>query len=584
MKENTKFTLRFHAKYVRRHWVLAVLAFVGVTGGAAGSMILPLFFKKFIDALSIGNHDQLVSLLILITVLSLAEWALWRMSFYSMSVLEPRAMKEIADDCFEALHKHSFNFFNNQFVGSLVKRANRMARSFEDILDKLYYDFYTLSLRTVIAVIVFYTINPWLGVATFLWVCLFVSLHLVISNYKLTRYDLPKSQADTRVTAQLADTVTNNAPIKLFAQLPYEKKEFGKVSADWANKTKAAWFFSCHVESIQGVFMVGLNFLILYTALGMWEAGELTIGHFVLFQTYLFELFAQLWSFERVLRHFFESLADAEEMTVILQTPYEVVDRPGAKKLVAKKGEVRFENVSFSYNDDEESSVVRHLSFTVQAGERIALIGPSGGGKTTITKLLLRLFDVDKGKVFIDGQDTALVTQDSLRSNIALVPQDPILFHRSLMENIRYGNLNASDAEVMRAAKLAHCHEFISKFPQGYGTLVGERGVKLSGGERQRVAIARAILADTKILILDEATSSLDSESEKLIKDALKVLMKGKTVFVIAHRLSTIVDMDRIIVLEKGKIVEEGGHKDLVQKKNGLYKKLWDLQVGGYLE
>ncbi len=213
----------------------------------------------------------------------------------------------------------------------------------------------------------------------------------------------------------------------------------------------------------------------------------------------------------------------------------------------------------------------------------MALIGPSGGGKTTIVKLLLRLFDVDKGQILIEGQDISKVTQDSLRATIALVPQDPILFHRTLMENIRYGKLNATDAEVFRAAKMAHCHEFISKFPLGYKTLVGERGVKLSGGERQRVAIARAILADTKILILDEATSSLDSESEKLIKDAMKVLMKGKTVFVIAHRLSTIVDMDRIIVLEKGRIVEEGGHKDLLKKKDGLYKRLWDLQVGGYL-
>lgn len=584
MKQNTKLTLKFYAKTVRRHWFLALLGFIGVTGGAAGSMILPLFFKSFVDALALGQHDKLMHLLIVITVVSLVEWAFWRLSFYSMSVVEARGMKEIADTCFEALHRHSFNFFNNQFVGSLVKRVGRMVRSFEDVMDKLYYDFYTLFLRIVILVVVFYIISPWLGLATFAWVCVFVTLHLLISNYKMLRYDLPKSEADTRVTARLADTVSNNAAIKLFAQLPYEKKEFGKVGLDWTRKTQAAWFYGNHVESIQGLFMIGLDFLILYVAIGMWVDGELTIGHFVLLQTYLFELFAQLWSFERVLRHFFETLADAEEMTVILQTPFEVLDKPGATKLRLKKGEVRFENVSFSYNDDEENSVVRNLSFDVKAGERIALIGPSGGGKTTVMKLLLRLFDLDEGKILIDGQDIAHHTQDSLRSQIALVPQDPALFHRSLMENIRYGNLTASDAEVIKAAKLAHCHEFISRFSKGYKTLVGERGVKLSGGERQRVAIARALLADTKILILDEATSSLDSESEKLIKDAMKVLMKKKTVFVIAHRLSTIVDMDRIMVLEKGAIVEEGLHHDLVKKEGGLYKKLWDLQVGGYLD
>lgn len=583
MKQNTKLTLRFYSKYVRRHWVLALVALIGAMGGAAGTMILPFFFKDFVDALNAGETEQLVPILMMITGVSLVEFAFWRMSFYCMASFEATGMKEIADDCFEYLHKHSFNFFSNQFVGSLVKRAGRMARSFEDILDRIYYDFTTLAVRISIAIVVFFSIDLTLGLIVFAWVVIFMGLHLKIGNYKLNRYDLPKSKADTRLTGALADAVTNNSTIKLFAHLDYEKKRFAEVTTDWSSKVRASWFFSNHVETVQVLFMVGLNTLVLYIAIGMWEAGTLSVGYFILFQTYFIELFSQLWSFERVLRHFYENLADAEEMTEILNMPFEVVDIRGAKKLLAKKGEVKFEKVSFSYTDDEESSVVKDLSFAVKAGERVALIGPSGGGKTTIVKLLLRLFDVDKGHIFIDGQDISKVTQDSLRANIALVPQDPILFHRSLMENIRYGKLDATDEEVFRAAKLAHCHEFISKFPQGYKTLVGERGVKLSGGERQRVAIARAILANTKILILDEATSSLDSESEKLIKDAMKVLMKGKTVFVIAHRLSTIVDMDRIIVLEKGRIVEEGGHADLIKKAGGLYKKLWDLQVGGYL-
>lgn len=568
---------------MRRHWILALVGLIGAIGGASGTMILPFFFKDFADALNAGDTEQLVPILISITVVSLVEFAFWRTSFYAMASFEATGMKEIADDCFEYLHKHSFNFFSNQFVGSLVKRANRMARSFEDILDRLYYDFTTLAVRISIAIVVFFSINSTLGWIVLTWVVIFMTLHLKIGNYKMTRYDLPKSLADTRVTGALADTVTNNSTIKLFARLPFEKEQFGKVTEDWSSKVRAAWFFSNHVETVQVLFMVGLNTLVLYIAIGMWEAGTLSVGYFILFQTYFIELFSQLWSFERVLRHFYENLADAEEMTVILNMPFEVVDVRSAKKLIAKKGEVSFEKVSFSYTDDEESSVVKNLSFTVSGAERVALIGPSGGGKTTIVKLLLRLFDVDKGQIFIDGQNIAKVTQDSLRATIALVPQDPILFHRTLMENIRYGKLDASDAEVFRAAKLAHCHEFISKFPSGYKTLVGERGVKLSGGERQRVAIARAILANTRILILDEATSSLDSESEKLIKDAMKVLMKGKTVFIIAHRLSTIVDMDRIIVLERGRIVEEGGHKALLKKKGGLYKRLWDLQVGGYL-
>jgi ABC-type multidrug transport system fused ATPase/permease subunit len=276
-----------------------------------------------------------------------------------------------------------------------------MARSFEDILDRLYYDFTTLAVRISIAIVVFFSIDATLGWIVFAWVVIFMGLHLKIGNYKMARYDVPKSLADTRVTGALADTVTNNSTIKLFARLPFEKEQFGKVTEDWSSKTRASWFFSNHVESVQVLFMVGLNSLILYLAIGMWEAGTLSVGYFILFQTYFIELFSQLWSFERVLRHFYENLADAEEMTEILNLPFEVVDVRGAKKLLAKKGEVNFEKVSFSYTDDEESSVVKNLSFTVKGAERVALIGPSGGGKTTIVKLLLRLFDVIKGRFLL---------------------------------------------------------------------------------------------------------------------------------------------------------------------------------------
>ncbi|MFA4815375.1 MAG: ABC transporter ATP-binding protein [Candidatus Gracilibacteria bacterium] len=584
MKPNTRLTLQFFWGYTKKQWFLALLSLIGVTGGASGAMVNAFFLKDLINALVAGQPDQALSSLFNIIGIGLVEWVMWRLSGYSMSVVESKGMKEIADACFEQLHKHSMNFFNNQFVGSLVRRAGRMARSFEDILDQVFFEFYTLSLRIIIAVVVLFTLHVWLGLSILLWVLIFLGVHFWLSSYKLKRYNLPKSEADTRVTARLADSVANSSTIKLFSNLEYEKEQFAEVTKDWTSKVRAAWFFNNHVESIQVLFMIGLQFLIFYFAIEMWQAGELTVGHFVLLQSYLLELFSQLWGFDRSLRRFYESLADAEEMMVILQTPVEVTDIRGAEKLRIKKGEVKFDHVSFSYTDDEEGSVINNLSFTVKAGERIALIGPSGGGKTTIVKLLLRLFDVDKGNIIIDDQDTAKVTQNSLRRNIALVPQDPVLFHRSLMDNIRYGNLNATDKEVIAAAKLAHCHEFISKLPQTYKTFVGERGVKLSGGERQRVAIARAILADTKILILDEATSSLDSESEKLIKDALKVLMKGKTVFVIAHRLSTTSDMDRILVLENGRIVEEGDHETLAKKEKGLYKRLWDLQVGGYLE
>lgn len=584
MRTNTRKTIQFFWAAIKRHRLLAVCAFIAITLAVLSDMYWFYLFKDFINGLAENvSETVLTQYVFFLFLIYLFSSVMWRVGGYSASTFEPKAMREITNCCFEVLHKHSFNFFNNQFVGSLVKRVGRMARSFEDITDQMLFEFYPVFLRTLTAIVVLFAINSWLGIALLGWSILFISVHYSISLYAMKRYDIPKAEADSRTVAYLADTITNNSTIKFFSNLKYEKKEFDKVTGTWTKIITKAWFFRNHVEMIQALMMAVIEALILYLGVKLWSAGQLSVGHFILIQSYLWLVFMHLWDFGRMIRRYYESMADAEEMTEILNTPFEVVDTPKAKELVVKRGEVEFKHVSFSYTEEEEQSVLRDFSFRVKPGERIALIGPSGGGKTTIVKLLLRLFDVDKGHILIDSQETAQVTQESLRKNIALVPQDPVLFHRSLTENIRYGRLDATDDEVVAAAKLAHAHEFIKRFPNGYETHVGERGVKLSGGERQRVAIARAILANTRILILDEATSSLDSESEKLIKDAMKVLMRGKTVFVIAHRLSTIVDMDRILVLEKGRIVEEGGHGDLVQKEDGLYKKLWDLQVGGYL-
>ena len=281
------------------------------------------------------------------------------------------------------------------------------------------------------------------------------------------------------------------------------------------------------------------------------------------------------------IREIYENLADAEEMTEILLTPHSVQDSKSAKELNITEGAVQFKDVQFHYH--KTRTILPKFSLDIKVGKKTALVGHSGSGKSTIIKLLLRLYDVSGGKILIDGQRIHKVTQESLRSQVSLVPQDPILFHRSLKENIRYARPDASNEELIAAAKAAHCHDFIMEFPEGYDTLVGERGVKLSGGERQRIAIARAILKNAPILVLDEATSSLDSESEKLIQDALETLMKGKTVLTIAHRLSTIMNMDTIVVLEKGEIVEQGSHKQLLKKKTGVYSKLWGHQVGGFL-
>lgn len=321
-----------------------------------------------------------------------------------------------------------------------------------------------------------------------------------------------------------------------------------------------------------------MEMIMLVVAVGYWFAGQLTLGDLVMLRSYLDQLQEEIRSLGGNIRHIYEALADANEMTEILTTPHEIVDRPNAVPIHVPKGEVEFRSLQFSYNSGNRV-ILKDFSLKTKPGEKIGIVGPSGGGKSTLLKVLVRLYDIQGGQIIIDGQDVAMVTQDSLHQNIAYVPQDPVLFHRSLLENIRYSRPSATDEEVYEAARLAHCHEFISSFPQGYQTLVGERGIKLSGGERQRVAIARAIIMNAPILVLDEATSSLDSESELYIQDSLSRIMPGKTVIAVAHRLATIKKMDRIVVVKDGRVVEQGRHDLLLKVQDGHYQRLWGLQT-----
>jgi ATP-binding cassette subfamily B protein len=402
-----------------------------------------------------------------------------------------------------------------------------------------------------------------------------------LAQYKL-KYDILYSEADSKASGYLADTITNNVNVKLFNGFGRELDSFKTLTEKVKKLRKIKWYLESTFEAIQGFLMIALEIGMFYVAVILWEKRIINVGDFVLIQAYVLHIFNQVWGFGRTVRFIYESLADAEEMTITLNMPHEIQDIKNAKQLKVTKGAVDFENVGFYYH--ETRKIFENLNFRIESNQKIALVGPSGSGKSTIIKLLLRMHDIRTGKISVDGQNIAKVAQDSLWKNISLVPQDPILFHRSLLENIRYGKPEATEDQVRQAARLAHCDEFISAFPEKYETHVGERGVKLSGGERQRVAIARAILRNAPILVLDEATSSLDSESESLIQDALNNLMKNKTVIVIAHRLSTIMKMDRIIVLESGKIVEQGTHEELLTKPKGLYKKLWKFQAGGFIE
>ena len=585
MNNLTKKTLSHYWAHARRYPVSFGLAIFGTVGASLINVIVPLYFKKFFDELTLGGEivtiaRVLLGVLATMFVLELTKWVLGTIMAFATSYFETRVLADLSDTCFRYLHRHSFTFFNNNFVGSLVKRVNWFVRAFEGTVDRLVFNLLPLFINFALIVAVLASKNLMLGIIVTVWSLVFVALNWLFIRYKL-KYDLARSEAESACTGYLADTITNNNNVKLFTGYDREVKGFVAVQKKLRDLRVFTWNLNAMVETAQNFLMVLLEISAFYYGIILWKAGQFTTGDFVLLQSYVLIVFMKIWDFGRIMRYLYQDLADAEEMTEILNTPHEIVDKPRAKDLKVTAGKIEFNDVSFSYN--ETRTIFKKFNFVVSPQEKVALVGPSGAGKSTIVKLILRMHDVDKGKILIDGQNIAGVKMQSLWAATSWVPQDPILFHRGLMENIRYGRFDATDEEVYAAAKLAHCHEFISGFPDGYNTFVGERGVKLSGGERQRVAIARAILRNAPILIMDEATSSLDSESEKLIQDALTNLMKNKTVITVAHRLSTIMKMDRIVVIGDGGIVEQGTHAQLLRNEDGVYKRLWSIQAGGFI-
>ena len=584
MKTNTKKTLRIYWQACLKHRASGLAVVLGVVGASFLGVIIPLFYKNFFDVLASGEAPSavvknLISILLTIAGLEVISWLVWRLATFTNSYFQPKAMAELTNQCFAYLHRHSFGFFNNSFVGSLVKRVQWFVRAFETIADRFTWNILPLVVNISVIIVVLFYLNFYLGLGVAIWLAIFLTINAVFVRYKL-KYDIKRSAAETETSKYLADTITNQSSVKLFNGYGQALKDFSSLVEVVRRLRLFTWNLDNAIDAFQGLMMVFLEIGILFLAINLWQQGIISLGAFVLIQTYLMNIFNRVWDFGRFIRDVCQNLADAEEMTVILNTLHEIQDAPGAKKLEVGAGRIEFKNVSFNYS--QARNILNDFNLAIKPGERIALIGPSGAGKTTVVKLLLRMHDLSAGEILIDGQNISQVTQESLWQDISFVPQDPVLFHRPIIENIRYGKAKASDEAVIKAAKLAHCNEFISGLVDGYDTYVGERGIKLSGGERQRVAIARAILKNSPILVLDEATSSLDSESERLIQDGLDKLMKGKTVIVIAHRLSTIRKMDRIIVIDEGGIIEQGTHQQLNQLKAGLYRKLWELQAGGF--
>lgn len=566
----------------RKHKTLMVVAFSAF--GIAifiSDIVEPLVFRGIIDAISGASDPSQVApalfrLVGILALVILIENIFFRIGDFTLIPFETRSSRDLTNYVFGQMETHSYSFFTNQFVGSITAKVRRFINAFERMLEIFLFRFVFSFIRIVGVLMVLLIIHPTLGLIFLAWVVLY-GFVIVIRIRPQMRYDLAAAHADSLVTARFADALTNILNVKMFSSEHREATLFADVTDHQERKQQQAGKFALISMGIQGGMLGILEITGMVAAIIFWLEGSISTGTVVLVQSYILILFGGLLGVGQQIVRFFQSLADAQEMVDILEEKRGIQDPENPESLEVSGGRIEFKNTGFLY-EEGTNHVFKKFSLVIESGQKIGLVGPSGSGKSTITKLLLRFVDLQEGSIAIDGKDIRNILQQDLRNAIAYVPQDPLLFHRTLKENIAYAKPETSDEEIFEAASRARIHNFISGLPKGYETLVGERGVKLSGGERQRVAIARAILKNAPILVLDEATSSLDTISELAVKEALRELMKGKTALVIAHRLSTVRELDRILVLNEGRIVEEGNHEELVMR-GGLYAKLWAHQT-----
>ncbi|MBP9773053.1 MAG: ABC transporter ATP-binding protein [Candidatus Peribacteraceae bacterium] len=577
--------LRFVWKHARGNRLKLLGIFLLIVAAAALSLSQPLFFRAAIDTIAKSSTDDAFRyarfmFLSGTAIIGLA-MSCEQLGFWLLGQVEPDVMKGVHDEAFAKTQLLSTDFHVNEFAGSTARKITRGVDAVEQVLDKI-----VMTFLPALAISVGFMVA--LGAYSLLiaaWVLVGIIAYCVVSigsNLYLMKFSKWVDEQDSRVTGNLVDTITANTVVKSFAGEHRENHRHTALLLEWNRRQKKTWALSTFFSVVQYALLLIVEIGILLISLDLWRRGVFTAGSFVVIIVYIWQLWSKLWDIGRSVRYYMQAISRIGDTLRIIQQPLAVEDATKAKALKVSKGTIDFKNISFQYANLERS-IFENFSLSINSGETIALVGHSGGGKSTIVKLLLRLYDVQRGSITIDDQNIAHVTQESLRRAIGLVPQEPILFHRSIAENISYGKPHATKKQIEEAARKAHAHEFIELLPKGYDTHVGERGVKLSGGERQRVALARTILADAPILVLDEATSSLDSVSEKYIQDALEYLMKDRTTIVIAHRLSTIKRANRIIVLSEGKIAEIGSHEELLTKKNGIYKHLYELQAGGFL-
>ena len=539
--------------------------------------------------LSIIQHNQLhdtKSLWTLIALYGVSE--LWtsvignRLITYIVWTFETAMQRDLYAQCFSKLTNQTLFFHSNKFGGSLVSQTNKLVGAVERFWDTIIWSILPLVISLVGSIIILSTLL-WQYALFLLIFSIVFSLVVYYGSKPMAKLTKKEAKASNKLNGQLADVISNILAVKSSGAEATEQKFFTKTVSSWRNSSldvmRGFLKISTVYSSISMTMKVSAAAFSVYAA----QNNLISVAAVYLIITYTSSVTRELWNMNGIMRNYNRIIGNANDMVEILQTPTTLIDKSDSK-LKVTNGEISMDKITFTHDEGQGDTLFHDFSLDIKPGEKIGLVGASGSGKTTLTKLLLRFADIDSGKITIDGQDISEVTQASLRAKIAYVPQEPLLFHRSVRENIAYGRPDATDAEIEEAAKKAGAYDFIVGLKHGFDTMVGERGIKLSGGQRQRVAIARAILKDAPMLVLDEATSALDSESEALIQKSLETLMKNRTSIVIAHRLSTIAKLDRIIVLKDGKIVEDGSHDELINKKRGVYAKLWARQSGGFIE
>ncbi len=557
-----------------------VLALTCLLAAKAATVYVPILYKRAVDILA--PEDGAVAIVVPVAlivgygIVRIASAAFAELRDALFAKVGQRAIRKVALETFGHLHRLSLRFHLDRRTGGVARAIERGTSGIEFLLSFMLFNILPTLLEIVLVCGVLWRLySASFAAVAFVTIAVYIAFTIVVTEWR-TKFVRTMNETDTEASARVVDALLNYETVKYFGNEAYEAARFDRALKDYeraAVKTKTSLSLLNIGQGL--VIAVGLTLVMLMAARGV-AGGGMTVGDFVLVNTYLIQLYQPLNFLGFVYRQIKQSLIDMESMFALLQEDVEVEDAPDAKALEVPQGEVTFESVGFGY--DHNRAILREVTFTVPPGRRVAIVGPSGAGKSTISRLLFRYYDVDAGRIEIDGQDIRRVMQASLRAAIGIVPQDTVLFNDTIYHNIAYGRPEATPAEVERAARLARLHDFVVDLPEGYETRVGERGLKLSGGEKQRVAIARTLLKNPPILMLDEATSALDTRTEKEIQASLDEVARGRTTLVIAHRLSTVVDADEILVLDAGRIVERGRHTELLARE-GVYAGMWRRQL-----